>query len=291
MKLKFLLVLFVVLGFVFVGCTSMTKSLIYGESKLQWITPSESECKNNGGKIEEGMCIADKLDAEEVCRATGGTLPSFYELERVVTDCGESSSKILALPSSSYLSCKKKKGFGNNRYWSSEQSYSIPTHINLINFRTARKTNAIPTMGGVAVRCVRVSQTKDKVQGSFTKNKVQGKWITPSRSNCGNYGGHSKRSVCKATWSKAKEICRASGGILASLDDLQDILIDCGGSEQVNSNYKACLESKGFEPTHYWSSLTETNRDRYAWYVNFKRNKYHFAHKNNKFAVRCIAGQ
>jgi hypothetical protein len=88
-------------------------------STSKWITPSNSMCKNNGGKVNSGGCNATWSNAKNICSASGGSLPSIDALRRVVTDCGgtiDDYSNNLA--NSSYQSCYKQKGFSSYWYWS-----------------------------------------------------------------------------------------------------------------------------------------------------------------------------
>ncbi|CAA6813843.1 MAG: Unknown protein [uncultured Sulfurovum sp.] len=79
MKLKFVLVPVMILGLSIGSYAEETK----------WITSSKKVCVGYGGKINnEGVCKAKWLDAEDICRASGGRLPSRYELKKVLVDCG-----------------------------------------------------------------------------------------------------------------------------------------------------------------------------------------------------------
>ena len=145
MKLKFVLVLLVVLGFA-VGCYAdcskdeilklidkgFTKTEINGicgksepkKKKSKWITPSDSVCKSNGGNVDSySGCFANWKNAKKICYASGGRLPTIDELKKVVTDCGgEMKDNNYAeykrnRNNSSYQSCYKEKGFFDD-YWS-----------------------------------------------------------------------------------------------------------------------------------------------------------------------------
>jgi len=89
-------------------------------SKSKWITPTNSICKANGGKLYKGVCDAKWKDAKKICSASGGRLPTFKELRKVITDCGgeiDASKKNKA--NKSYQQCYKAKGFISSIYWSS----------------------------------------------------------------------------------------------------------------------------------------------------------------------------
>jgi len=56
-------------------------------------------------------------------------------------------------------------------------------------------------------------------------------FVTPSKSTCLRHGGrwNSNFDVCQASWSKAKKICRTSGGRLPSLNEFKRVIRSCGG--------------------------------------------------------------
>jgi len=56
-------------------------------------------------------------------------------------------------------------------------------------------------------------------------------FMTLSKSTCLRHGGrwNSNFDVCEASWSKAKKICRTSGGRLPSLNELKRVIRSCGG--------------------------------------------------------------
>lgn len=93
----------------------------------KWITPTNSVCKANGGKIVKGVCRANWKNAKKVCSASGGQLPSRADLHKVIIDCGgiadaNSDEESKNLENSSYQICYKQKGFFDNwyYYWSRE---------------------------------------------------------------------------------------------------------------------------------------------------------------------------
>ena len=102
------------------------------QSSSKWITPKDSVCKANGGKIgKDGICKSNWEDAKKICRASGGLLPTKEVLSQVVTDCGGiPHNNILGDDSqknsnnSSYKSCYEREGFTSNYYWSSTSAAS-----------------------------------------------------------------------------------------------------------------------------------------------------------------------
>ena len=97
--------------------------LSYGFSgnSRDWIDPEKSVCIKNGGKVDDsGYCSSTWREAQQICLASGGVLPSMTLLKEVVSECNgvldnvddeESRSKTLA--------CYKEKGFLLTPYWTS----------------------------------------------------------------------------------------------------------------------------------------------------------------------------
>jgi len=89
-------------------------------SSSKWINPTKSICEKGlfikRGEIDEyGYCRANWEDAREICKDSGGTLPSSKILEQVKANCKGINNDMDA----SYQACYKSKGFsGFNQYWS-----------------------------------------------------------------------------------------------------------------------------------------------------------------------------
>ena len=120
----------------------------------KWITPSESTCKSNGGKVDDDGCKANWSDAKDICSASGGSLPTIDELKKVFTDCG---GEVTDNANKTYQSCYKQKGFNSNHYWSSSSVMGNGYNAWFVNFRGGyvyRYNKAI----SYYVRCVRDGQ-------------------------------------------------------------------------------------------------------------------------------------
>ena len=121
------------------------------------------------------------------------------------------------------------------------------------------------------------------------RESLNSKWITPTQK--------------KASWEKAKKICRANGGRLPTVKELNQVITDCGGivnadysegkKNKENINYQNCYKKKGFKSDDdYWSSTTNVNGTYVAWIVSFD-----YGHQDNytkafSHYVRCVrAGQ
>ncbi len=133
------------------------------------------------------------------------------------------------------------------------------------------------------------------------------KWITPTNSTCKANGGKLYKGVCSATWKDAKKICSASGGRLPTIDELKEVVTDCGGiinrdyfgndaeKNKNNNQYQKCYKKKGFSDSdshYYWSSPTNAYTNDYGWIVDFN-DGYQFTNYNDySYYVRCVrAGQ
>lgn len=139
-------------------------------------------------------------------------------------------------------------------------------------------------------------------------NKTVIKWASPSEHNCrSNGGGYSpSTSSCWSTWSEAKNICRASGGRLPSIDELKNEVSKCGGisknydsedmsygymdiSSESHKSYIACIKNADFGTTYYWSSTTNGDSSNVAWINYFRTGGYAYVPmKRDDFLIRCI---
>jgi hypothetical protein len=109
----------------------------------------------------------------------------------------------------------------------------------------------------------------------------------------------------KATWKKAKEICRAKGGRLPSIEELRKVVTDCGGTittygdknwdsltdkNKANKSYQSCYKAKGFTSYTYWSSTTVASDSSDAWLVYFYYGSDYWRDKTHEYYVRCVRG-
>ena len=132
----------------------------------KWITPKDSVCKSNGGKINKhGVCEAPWKEAKNICRASGGSLPSKEVLGQVITDCGgilinDFSEKDYTKnrKNSNYHSCYKSKGFfDSSLYWSSTSDVNSYNSAWLVNFHYGNQGRSSKD-SSYYVRCVRAGQ-------------------------------------------------------------------------------------------------------------------------------------
>jgi len=85
-------------------------------------------------------------------------------------------------------------------------------------------------------------------------------WITPTEDVCTSIAGKFDKSGCYANWTRANDICQASGARLPTIDELKKVITDCGGvvddSKNVkNLKYQKCYQKNGFASELYWSSI------------------------------------
>ena len=93
-----------------------------------WITPTDSICNDNGGIVYSEYnlpCTANWDNGKNICRKSGGELPSIDVLRQVIIDCGgilnddDKNEK-----NQSYQTCYKEQGFTSASYWSSTKRTS-----------------------------------------------------------------------------------------------------------------------------------------------------------------------
>jgi len=103
-----------------------SSSSTQSNSSTKWITPDDSVCRSNGGAISYGVCGSNWLNAKDICRASGGSLPSITELKNVVIECGGNLNKVDDnKANSSYQSCYRDQGFSSSNYYWSEDIWSL----------------------------------------------------------------------------------------------------------------------------------------------------------------------
>ena len=158
MKLKFVLVLLVVLGFAIVGCSNDSSENEPKKEELKWISPIQETCKANGGKIDNDICKANWSNAKDICSASGGRLATIDELKKVVTDCGGIIDDYANKADSVYQDCYKRKGFSpSNYYWSSTTYASNTSYAWNVSLRYCDADGYHKSANGY-VRCVRAGQ-------------------------------------------------------------------------------------------------------------------------------------
>jgi len=133
-------------------------------STSKWIKPTNSVCEANGGKMVKGVCKANWKNATKICSASGGQLPSRFDLKQVVVDCGGSfidrknknwSDFDKNQANMFYQSCYKKKNFlYDNWYWTGEEDREISNIVSTVSFFDGKEYSTHNSDNGYAL-CVR----------------------------------------------------------------------------------------------------------------------------------------
>ena len=129
--------------------------------------------------------------------------------------------------------------------------------------------------------------SKTEVDGicGKSKKKSSSKWITPTDK--------------QVKWKKAKELCENNGGRLPTIEELKEVVTDCGGEMKYdssaerkrnrnNSRYQSCCNEKGFSSNYYWSATTYANNRDIAWLVYFYNGNVYNNYKDSNYYVRCV---
>jgi hypothetical protein len=153
-------------------------------------------------------------------------------------------------------------------------------------------------------------EKKELVDHKFSKSDItwvcarRDKWIGPLKDMCIKYNGIIDRDGnCEISWSNAKDICHIIGGRLPSLEELKEIVIECGGTytkfsdtryrmfieeNMENKDYRLCYTNKGFESYYYWSSETDSNNSNTPLLVGFGAGDESRGDMSVKAYMTCI---
>jgi len=138
----FSVIVLIVLGGVAVVMDQQAKNKSIADAKkikIEYITPSDNLCKSKGGEMDDkGVCKANWENAQKICSASGGRLPTIEELRGVVSGCGgviDKGSKNKA--STTYQSCHKELGYSDlDYYWSSSPYVSDSSEAWYVFFKS-----------------------------------------------------------------------------------------------------------------------------------------------------------
>ena len=117
------------------------------------------------------------------------------------------------------------------------------------------------------------------------------KWFSPTKKNI--------------SWKKAKQICRDNDGRLPTIEELKEVVVNCGGintkdawnsvghKNMENKAYQSCYKRKGFTRSGgYWSSTAYVLDSSFAWFVLFYYGQDSWNIKSHEYPVQCVrAGQ
>jgi hypothetical protein len=132
-----------------------------------------------------------------------------------------------------------------------------------------------------------VDVTKEELTSKATTTS---KWFSPTDK--------------KVEWKKANKLCKDNGGRLPTIEELKEVVPDCGGTvvisgdknwnsilykNLVNKAYQSCYKNKGFSSSYYWSSSTINGDENHAWRVFFYGGYVNgYATKGHNYYVRCV---
>jgi len=137
-------------------------------SGLKWLDVSRGTCERYGGKMDEGVCMADWYESNKICSAMSARLPSVNELNAVTKTCGgipvrfdsddHNSIRDKNTDNSSYQSCYERKGFRYYyAYWSSTSSSGYTTLAWIVRFSHGLVFDHYKD-NHFSLRCVRAGQ-------------------------------------------------------------------------------------------------------------------------------------
>jgi len=132
-----------------------------------------------------------------------------------------------------------------------------------------------------------------------TQNKEDNKWLSPSKELCLSKGGAMRDKGCETSWIKANKICKAMDSRLATIEELDKVMLDCGAvmktdsfkerqGNSENSDYVTCHEKQGFSSAPYWSSSDSKKGKEYVWNAYFGSGSHADFYRNGQEFVRCI---
>ena len=93
--------------------------------------------------------------AKKICRAQGGRLPTFNELNRIAQSCGARITKFGAnRVSRAFHACVRGKGFNSKTYWTTSRDEDIHSYRIGVNFYNTGRT-ALSPYNKALIRCVK----------------------------------------------------------------------------------------------------------------------------------------
>jgi len=290
------------------GATSTIKEVQYGK----WLKPSQSICENNGGTYSS-ECISNWENAKEICRVSGGLLPTIEMLKQVIRDCGGAIGQGNAnINNKAYQDCYIEKGFlsGTHNYARSSTTrsgYNEQSLMGLFKYGMVsvwRKEIGYKTY----IRCVKPSipsSIKLKKTGQTTSYEQfdDGHYqigVTPSYSRSGEivtdnvtglqWQDNEEIGEIQKNIQDAKSYCNSlslsgySDWRLPNLDELKSI-IDYEKYNPAIDSIFVNVNSKLF----YWSS-SAPHRWYLPWAVNFENGKIHQGQGIYATSFRCVRG-
>ncbi len=102
----------------------------------------------------------------------------------------------------------------------------------LFGSQTTIRFDIAPQYNAHQLKMVDIFILDDEEKHSLNNNpQTIGKWLTPAPTICTANGGEiDDNGICEASWEKAKAICGASGGSLPTIEELKEVMTECGGT-------------------------------------------------------------
>ncbi|MDD2829111.1 MAG: hypothetical protein PHW18_06010 [Sulfuricurvum sp.] len=129
---------------------------------------------------------------------------------------------------------------------------------------------------------------------SETPTNLQEYWYDVSEHECTNGEAQMTQGVCEPNWYETGRICSAAGARLPSIDELRNVVTECGGviGDYVNNKkdpaYQKCYKNKGFADDLYWSSTSISGSTDDVLIVYFGMGKVANLSKGNSALLRCV---
>jgi hypothetical protein len=134
---------------------------------LKFINPSDNVCKLNGGKVDNYGCRSSWENAKNICRISGGRLPTIEELRTIVDMCGGTNTSptdnnletIIETNYSNknYQACYKAEGFAFTSYWTSSTYLKIHGYALSVTIYNGMQDNLHIWISN-HIRCVGIKQ-------------------------------------------------------------------------------------------------------------------------------------
>lgn len=150
--------------------------------------------------------------------------------------------------------------------------------------------------------CISKKESKEEIEAKeklLVLKSSKLKWKLPSNRVCLANSGKVIKGVCSANWSNAIKICKENDGRLPTLEELEGIVLSCGGELKddnkaekkrniENSSYQFCYKKKNFTSGIYWSSSFDADFAHYIWLIEFANGSVCANTKKYKYNVRCV---
>jgi len=110
---------------------------------------------------------------------------------------------------------------------------------------------------------------------------------------CVSKGGRIRLGMCEAKWEEAIKICESQNKQLYPLDELEKIILNCGGiisdyfSKWSEDSYTECYKGLEFSSNEYWTSSDIEDMKNFVYVIRFSRPSYYLRYKKSHSNVVC----